>query len=301
MKQFKPLLAPNEEIDIKILKYPLLASYKIDGIRCILKDGQMFSRSLKSFPNIRLRYHLAPLKNYCKDKNILLDGELYCPSLQFNELSGLCRQLDKPLPEDFKFYCFDMVRNNEFNEIFCNRIDNLKQANIKENHMILVEEKEVNNPEEANRYYEEALEWGCDGLILRNPLGIYKFGRARIKENIIFKMKPFRTFDAKIIRIGQATEVREEAEKKVNELGMSVTSKKKEDRILIDKASVFYVIYDGKELKVSIALTDEEKIEIWKNQNKYIGRWIEYKGMLVGSKDLPRHPTLVRLREDKDE
>jgi len=26
---------------------------------------------------------------------------------------------------------------------------------------------------------------------------------------------------------------------------------------------------------------------------------IEYKGMLVGAKDVPRHPVMIRFREDK--
>jgi DNA ligase-1 len=153
--------------------------------------------------------------------------------------------------------------------------------------------------EEIEPLYENALAWGCDGLILRDPNGRYKFGRGTIKEGLIYKMKPFQTFDAKIIGIIQATEVREGAEKKINELGRSVTSKKKDDRILIEKAAAFVVMYEGKELKVTIAMTDEEKEDVWKHQNKYLGRMIEYKGMLVGSKDLPRHPVYIRMRDDK--
>lgn len=46
-------------------------------------------------------------------------------------------------------------------------------------------------------------------------------------------------------------------------------------------------------------MTDEEKEEVWKYRKKYLGKIIEYKGMLVGSKDLPRHPVYLRMREDK--
>jgi len=68
MKTFKPMLAPNEKIDISTLKYPLLASYKLDGIRCIFKDGQMYSRALKQFPNIKLRERFAELAKLAKIK-----------------------------------------------------------------------------------------------------------------------------------------------------------------------------------------------------------------------------------------
>ncbi len=297
-KTFKPLLAPNETIDIKTLKYPLLASYKLDGIRCIFRNGEMTSRALKQFPNIQLRKRFEHLAKLSKDNNIILDGELLAKSITFNEVSGLTRQLDHALPDDLYFYCFDIIEKENFTQPFSERARNII---IPLDKVIMIKQKLVYIVEEVNKYYEEALDWGCDGLILRDPNGRYKFGRGTVKEGLIFKMKPFQTFDAKIIEVIQATEVREGAEKKINELGRSVTSKKKDDRVLIEKASAFVVIYKGKELKTTIAMTDKEKEEVWKNRAKYIGRTIEYKGMLVGSKEdgLPRHPVFLRFRDDK--
>jgi DNA ligase-1 len=299
MKTFKPMLAPNEKIDISTLKYPLLASYKLDGIRCIFKDGQMYSRALKQFPNIKLRERFEELTKITQQEGIVLDGELLAKSLTFNELSGLTRQLDKELPEDLFFYCFDAIHQEDFLMSFRTRTTFLQTLPFVFYYMKLVEQWSILRPEEIEPLYENALAWGCDGLILRDPNGRYKFGRGTIKEGLIYKMKPFQTFDAEIIGIVQATEVREGAEKKTNELGRSVTSKKKDDRILIEKAAAFIVMYEGKELKVTIAMTDEEKEEVWKHKNRYLSRMIEYKGMLVGSKDLPRHPVYLRMRDDK--
>jgi DNA ligase-1 len=194
-----------------------------------------------------------------------------------------------------------MVVKEDFNQTFAQRIMPLGYDYVKDiKYLKIVKQNLLLAPEAVNTYYEEALNWGCDGLILRDPNGKYKFGRGTVKEGLIYKMKPFQTFDAKIIDVIQATEVREGAEKKINELGRSVTSKKKDDRVLIEKASAFVVLYEGKELKVTIAMTDEEKTEVWKNKEKYIGKCIEYKGMLVGAKELPRHPVFLRFREDKE-
>ena len=301
MKTFKPMLAPNETIDIKTLKYPLLVSYKLDGIRCIFRNGEMTSRALKQFPNIQLRARFEHLSKMSKVNNVLLDGELLAKSTTFNKLSGLTRQLDHPLPKDLYFYAFDAVKDQQYDVPFKDRLNILLLGyehtpitNVK-----VVEQRVLFNVAEVNKYYEEALDWGCDGLILRDPNGKYKFGRGTVKEGLIYKMKPFQTFDAKILDVIQATEVRDGAEKKINELGRSVTSKKKDDRILIDKASAFVVKYEGKELKVTIAMTDKEKKEVWKNRCQYIGVMIEYKGMIVGSKNLPRHPVFLRFRDDK--
>lgn len=297
---FKPMLAPNEKIDIKELSYPLLASYKIDGIRCIFKDGKMYSRALKQFPNVQLWNRFKHLAKFASLNGFILDGELYSPDISFNELSGLCRQLDKELPPTLEFYCFDLVAGEIFNTSFNARIQILNTAGLGYGYMKIVDQWSVFNSEEINKLYENALAWGCDGLILRNPQGRYKCGRGTVKEGLIFKMKPFETFDAQVLGIIQATEVRDGAEKKINELGRSVTSKKKDDRILINKAAAFLVNYEGKELKVVLAMTDEEKIEVWNHQDRYIGRFIEYKGMLVGAKDLPRHPVFLRFRDDKN-
>ena len=95
-------------------------------------------------------------------------------------------------------------------------------------------------------------------------------------------------------------EVDPDAEVKINELGRSVTSKKKGDRICIEKASGFQVEYEGEFVFPTLSMTDEEKKEVWANQESYIGKMIEYKGMLIGSMKVPRHPTMTRFREDKN-
>jgi hypothetical protein len=47
-------------------------------------------------------------------------------------------------------------------------------------------------------------------------------------------------------------------------------------------------------------MTDKEKEDVWKNRDTYIGKWIEYRGMMIGSLLVPRHPTYLRMRTDKE-
>ena len=51
MTAFKPLLA--SPADLSTLRFPVLASPKLDGVRAIVKDGVVLSRSLKKIPNLR--------------------------------------------------------------------------------------------------------------------------------------------------------------------------------------------------------------------------------------------------------
>ena len=81
-----------------------------------------------------------------------------------------------------------------------------------------------------------------------------------------------------------------------------MTSKKKDDRVLIDKLAAFVIDYDGQDLSVVIAATDVEKTIMWEEREKYIGKEINYKSMEVGQKEggLPRHPVTVRIwKEDE--
>src|SRR5712691_7907552 len=48
---FKPMLALSKLPDFRMLKFPLLVSPKLDGIRASVQGGQLVSRSLKPIPN----------------------------------------------------------------------------------------------------------------------------------------------------------------------------------------------------------------------------------------------------------
>jgi DNA ligase-1 len=300
-KSFKPMLAPNEKVELTDMKLPLLVSMKLDGIRCIFKDGRMYTRSLKPFENKYIVERFQYLADLSAEKNLILDGELLAKSVPFTELSGIIRSYEQKLPYDLNFYAFDVVFKDEFDTPFATRVQQLStiQSDLHPWGIVLPQIW-MEDHLKIEEYFKEALAWGCDGLILRNPYGHYKCGRGTVKEALIFKLKPFQTFDAQIVNVLEGTRVDPNAEKKTNELGYSVTSKKKDDRIPGGYACDFVVMYEGKELRVSIAATAEEKREIWLKQQKYIGRWIEYKGMLVGAKELPRHPVFVRFRDDKE-
>lgn len=315
MKKFKPMLAPNDKVNLDEIKYPILASYKLDGIRCLFIKGEMVSRALKPIQNKQLRDKMKPLADYSREHDLILDGEIYSPDMTFQEITRYVMTQDfedkksikkhgrvLTIPESLKFYCFDYVDEGMLMDCFFSARNDLIKRVTKDNLNLIspVNQIAVNSKEDVEAYFEEALKNNYEGLILKDPNGKYKCGRGTIREGLIYKVKPFVTFDAEILDVIQGTEVDPNAEKTINELGRSVTSKKKDDRILIEKASAVEVEYEGKKLKVTLAMTDEEKEEVWANREQYVGKIIEYKGMLVGSKDVPRHPVMIRFRKDKE-
>lgn len=64
----KPMLSATLEDPLR-LTWPVLGSPKLDGLRCIIKDGMALSRNLKPFRNKFVQEQLSTLPNG-------LDGEL---------------------------------------------------------------------------------------------------------------------------------------------------------------------------------------------------------------------------------
>jgi DNA ligase-1 len=91
--------------DLDKLRYPLLASPKLDGVRAIVKNGVVLSRSLKTIPNERVQqlFGLEALSN--------LDGELIVGSpvsktCYTDTVSGVMRASGAPY---VTFFAFDFV------------------------------------------------------------------------------------------------------------------------------------------------------------------------------------------------
>lgn len=309
---FSPMLFPNDAVGYEVVTKPMMASFKLDGMRCIFKNGEMLSRQFKPIENKQLNERFAHLKELTAgDVSIILDGELYSHELNFQQIMHYCRTDDlgsETLPESLQFHCFDILVDMKTEMPASERYANIvfvagpnPRSRLPLKYFVPLEQRTVSTPEEVKKMFEEAIAAGFEGLILKDPKSPYKYGRLTTKSGMGYKFKPYQTWDAKIIGVERATEVDPSAERKVGELGYHKTSRKKGDRIPIEKASAFRVMYGDKELKVSLAMTDEEKEKVWREKDSYIEKTIEYKGMLVGSKDVPRHPVFVRFREDKDD
>jgi DNA ligase-1 len=296
---FKPMLFPNEAIEPTAINRPFLASTKLDGIRAIFIDGQMMSRSFKPIQNIQLHKKFEALKVYSKEHNVIIDGEIYGHGMSFQEVTHFVMTKDtknEKIPDALTFNCFDWIidpkigARDRYYQSLEAQVDNKLP-------MTIVEQCVVSSPSDVSRMFEKVLDQGYEGLILKQPDSAYKMGRVNFNDGVGYKFKPYQTFDAVVVDIEQGTKVREGSTRMMDAFGYSVTSGKKADRVPVDKACAFVVMYNNHEMKVSLAMTDEEKAFVWQNKDKYVGKKIEYKGMLVGSKDVPRHPVFVRYRE----
>lgn len=63
---FRPMLATDA--DLGKLRFPLLASAKLDGVRAVVRDGVVYSRSNKPIPNAYVQQKFSRFEHF--------DGEL---------------------------------------------------------------------------------------------------------------------------------------------------------------------------------------------------------------------------------
>lgn len=278
------------------IEYPCLYSSKLDGIRCIFKDGKMLARSLKPITSETLNNKFEWLKKLSKEKNMIFDGEMYSHGMPFREISHYVRKSDAIIPDSIKFYCFDAVSNEDYSEGFSDRKKHINRLNHDD--VIIVEQTELIDEASLDKAFEDNLSEGYEGLILRSNNGPYKCGRSSVTEGYLLKVKPFVSFDAKIIDVIERMENLNESHK--NELGRSFKRNTKEDKKGTGIAAVFTVMYEGVEGGVTLTGDEAFRREIWENKENYIGKMIEYKAMVIGMKDFPRHPNFLRFREDRD-
>ncbi|MBU0924158.1 hypothetical protein KKG81_04680 [bacterium] len=293
-------MAPNEQVDLNNINYPIYASCKLDGIRCLTVGGQLVSRTLKPIRNKVLQERYKELCKIAQEKNMVFDGELYSHELTFQKITHfvMSEETEDEVPNCLKFHCFDILFLDKEKDFFerINHLSILKNNNLFKN-VIIVTQNTVASKEEIDKYFEGVIQRGYEGLILKDIKGKYKQGRGTVKEGLIYKVKPFETFDMEIKDIYERVE--NLVESKIDKLGYKKKAKHKGVTALTGIAGGFIGICNGQEQKVTLTGDEEFRKEIWQNKEKYIGRWIEFKGMKIGSKDKIRHPTFIRFREGK--
>jgi len=213
-----------------------------------------------------------------------------------------------------KFYAFDYVQINNPEISKINRYMKLtaylnhykKNVNKINYDMVLVIQSSLKHIDEVYQMYDQAALEKMEGLVAIHKQSSYKFGRHSLNSANAFKMKDDNLdFDGVIVDVEEATEAREGAEKTKNELGRSVTSKLKEDRIPSGMAKGFKVMMDDDNcLIVSLKGYDHSaRRELLQNKEEYIGQWIKFTGMAPTKEGgCPRHAHATAgfcFRDDK--
>jgi DNA ligase-1 len=289
LKPMRAFKLSDDKLDL--IQYPCYASPKFDGIRAIVFRGFVLSNTLKPIRNPSIQQALAHLEYF--------DGELIAGK-NFQETTSCV--MSTAGGDDFTFYAFDSFKNPK--AIFINRLKDLEEDYLAENadgRVKIVQHIKIKSPMELLAYEEAMLQSGYEGIMLRHPRGLYKFGRSTFNEEALLKRKPVCDEEAFIIGF-------EEQEENLNELtydnrGYAQRSMHQDNKAGKDTLGAFIVRsskWGDFKIGTGLGLTDILRKDIWLNRNKYLGQIITFKYQAFGSKDKPRQPIFLRFRHADD-
>lgn len=284
----KPLLAGN--FDATKAKFPYIATPKIDGIRFLMVNGIAVSRTFKP---IRNKHIQALLSQYLPDG---IDGELTSGNTFQTSTSAVMTIEGEP---DFKVWIFDYVDPGS-DEIlpFYLRILNMPSIQAPFDYEVL-NGSNVNSQEEVEQYESICLQEGYEGVMLRDPMGTYKFGRSTVNDNILLKVKRFEDDEAELIAIEEKMSNQNEIQ--YDAFGNIKRSSALDGMVGSNTAGTLVVRNkEGQVFSIGSGLNDQLRQELWNNQEQYIGKLVKYKYFPQGIKDLPRHPVFLSFRDPDD-
>ena len=307
MPSFKPMLAASCD-DINALRYPLLATPKIDGIRCLIIDGVAMSRSLKPIPNRFIQSVIG------KPEFNGLDGELLVGNSFQQATSGIMSEDGEP---DFKFYVFDVWRDasrpGEYKHrvaSFMTQLGRLGSTDATRRIVPLLPVC-VTDRAELDAYCAEQLTLGHEGIMVRSPNGPYKQGRATFKEGYLTKIKPFE--DAEATVVGFEERMHNANEAKTNALGRTERSSHKENLVPMGTLGALVCrndkLWPGQTFNIGTGFDDALRAKLWEVRNLpwiatgplgLIGRTVKFKYQKIGTVDKPRIPVFLGFRDERD-
>ncbi|WGH15600.1 putative DNA ligase [Pseudomonas phage PA_LZ03] len=298
-KTFRPMKAETLGNDqFGLVAYPILASRKIDGLRCVVREHQALTYSLKPFPNA----HTSRLLGDPRLEGF--DGELTTVAPNHPDcyrLSNSALMSRKGEPE-VTFHLFDLwdaphlgyqQRLEELQE----RVERYHQAGG-EARLEVLQSAVLGGPEELEQYEAQALLEGFEGVMVRRLDGGYKWGRSTVREGHLLKVKRFLDDEARVIGYKELLSNQNEAV--VNELGLLERSTHKEGKVPMGVLGALEVEWNGVTFEIGSGFKAHERQLLWEQRETLIGRLVKFKYFPVGIKEAPRFPTFLGFRSELD-
>jgi len=300
-KDFKPMLAATVD-DIQNLQFPLFASPKLDGIRAVFLGGRFISRSLKDIPNKHVQRLFGQLARQTSGLE-QLDGELIvgspvAPDVFRTTSSAVMSHDGSP---DVKFFVFDeipMGKDPGFemrSAALSRRIKKLGSELV-----TVVPQVKVLSAEDLLGLEAKWLAQGFEGVMLRRPDGLYKYGRSTVREGHLMKVKQFLDSEAEIIGFEQLMHNANEAKR--NALGHLERSSHKAGKVGAGTLGALKVrdVVTKIEFDIGTGFDAETRKQLWYARKALIGQLVKYKYFPGGIKDRPRFPVFLGLRSLED-
>ena len=293
--KFKPMLAYTIE-DTSKISYPCFVSLKLDGIRVVILDGVVYSRSMKP---IRSK---AVQELFGRPEYEGLDGEVLYGDWNAENVFNLTTQtvMATELKPEFTKSELTMAvfDDTSVNSSFTQRYQSVQSRVSGHSLVIPLTQTVVINEHELLEFESKALALGYEGIMVRSVDGPYKQGRSTQKEGTIGKLKRFS--DDEAVVVGFEEKMHNTNEAKTNELGRTQRSQAQEGMVGAGTLGALVCTCKGIQFTCGSGMDDETRKKIWDNREKYLGKIFTFKHFEIGVKSAPRFPIFLHFRDVDD-
>lgn len=301
-KPFRPMLAYSEtpkdlNVFTELKLWPLLGSYKIDGIRATQIGGRLVSRSGKPIRS-QFAQSLAHPTLEGVDGELIPEKEPQGETL-FQAASSAVMTIGATEP--LKWLVFDLVRYVPYSDRHHELVMAVKDRQSP--HIHLLEQRELRSVDQVLAMEKEAIDLGHEGLIVRSIWSKgYKHGRSTLNQGYLIKIARRTTSEAVVE--GFEEMMHNDNPAYFNEVGYTKRSSSKANLRPAGMLGAFIVrdLKSGHVFRVGIGegLDHAMRKEVWENQPKYLGRIMKYDFKEYGTAELPRMARWLGWRSPED-
>lgn len=287
----KPMLASKCERP-DLLPFPVLATPKLDGIRCLKVNGRALTRSFKPISN---RFVREWIEANLPDG---VDGELMLRGGTFSETTSAIGARDgKP---DFVFHVFDMVAGDTAKP-YAERMRDLS-ALPDSPHVVKVLPVLVRNLGQLEAFEEQCLADGHEGVMVRTPDSPYKCGRSTEREAWLLKIKRFEDAEAVVLETYEGMSNRNAAE--LDAFGLTKRGMSQSGMVGRGELGGFVVrhLQTGVEFRLGYnhVTGGIDRVSLWQRRETLHGKVVKFSHQPSGAKEAPRFPKFLGFREAWD-
>ena len=293
-KSFQPMLSAKADITALAQKdFPVIASPKLDGIRCVITPDGAKSRRLKLIPNNYVRSRL-------EDLPVGFDGEIITfTEGRMDDFNTIQSKVMRGNGEtDFELFVFDDFSDPQLE--YQDRVENLRAwcAAQQHAHLRFVPVTRVSDANSLEYLFRKHVAEGWEGTMIRNPQGPYKHGRATLREGYLSKLKVIDDSEGRVVGFKEQMENTNQLEK--DERGYAKRSSQKAGKV--GKATLGAIILDwnGVTCDISSGMNDELRQHIWQNQSNYKDQLVTFQHQGIGPNGKPRFPVFKGFRDQRD-
>jgi ATP-dependent DNA ligase len=264
-----PMLAHDYNKRAKSIKFPCFVQRKFDGTRCVGMPGKgLFSRNRKAYPHLE---HIVAEINKLPP-SIVLDGELYSDTLTFQEIVGLVKQetLKKGAEEQhlkIQFHIYDIINEMPYEQRYANLQMLFNKYKFK--HLVFVKTDVCESEERMKELHAAYVAEGYEGIMLRNKTGLYKNSRSADLQ----KYKEFFDDEYEVVDYKEGEG--------------------------LEEGCVLWVCKtpEGKLFSCRPRGTREDRVELFKNGDKYVGKKLTVRFQELTNDKVPRFPVGITFRD----